>query len=106
MGVVAASSVATGNILPPAANEDDAGAEMSEKVQTHFEELRNFLDTLNGAVFGKPGYEQDLIPEAMLGSDWENPAVGALSDGRWLTADPTRGLDESMEKMYNRMVST
>ena len=104
LGVIAGAAVATGNILPPAADNDDAGPELAQRVQTHFEEIRKYLDHLNGAVFGKPGFEQDLIPPEMIRQTFVNPAIGALGDGQWLSADPTAGLANAMEEMYRRMV--
>ena len=104
LGVIAGAAVATGNILPPQADNDDAGPELAERVQSSFEEMRKYLDNLNGAVFGKPGFEQDLVPQDMIKQDFPNPAIGALGDGQWLSADPTAGLADAMEEMYRRMV--
>lgn len=105
LGVIAGAASATGNILPPQANNDDAVPELAERVQTHFEDIRKYLDNLNGAVFGKSGFEQDLIPPEMIKQTFSNPAIGALGDGQWLSADPTAGLGDAMEEMYRRMVS-
>lgn len=104
LGVIAGAASATGNTLPPQADIDDAGPELAERVQTHFNDIRKYLDNLNGVVFGKSSFEQDLIPPEMIKQAFANPAIGVLGDGQWLSVDLTAGVGKAVEEMYRRMV--
>lgn len=104
MSVLAGASVAVGNANPSNEKVEDGGAVLAERVQASFEQMRTYLIDINGAVFGEPGYGQDLIPAELQKQSFANPAINALGEGQWLTADPTKGLNKLMDDMYFRMV--
>ena len=107
LGVAAGMAVIMGNVDPPAAPIADTGdKELGVLVQSAFEQMRDAIGNIDGAVLGNPGYGADLIPaEAQVGTKHASPAMGVLGDGRWLRADPTEGLTEAMDKMFYHMVN-
>lgn len=106
LGVIAGTAVIGGNVDDGATDDSNGAGPMSDRVKAVFQGLNDYIDTADGGVFGIPGYDPEAIPEEMQKQEFDNPSVRALGDGQWLTADPTAGLAESMDAMYDRMVSS
>lgn len=96
-----------GNSMTGSDAGSDGGSSLSDKVLEQFRRVEGFVDNANGAVFGADGVNPD---EAIVGSmqkqQFNHPSVRALGDGQWLVADATEGLEERMDAMYNRLVSS
>ena len=105
--VVTGSMTLVGNVgggEPPAGT--DGGSPLADKVLGTFEEIYDYINAANGAVFGIDGVDpNEHIPQEMQKQTFKNPSVKALGDGQWLVADATQGVDEYMKEMYKRMVS-
>lgn len=92
------------------ASEPDVGTNggkpLADRVLNQFNRLNDFINGVNSAVFGIPGFDPHKnIPVHMQRQSFASPAVKVLGDGQWLTADPTKGLGDVTDEMYRRMVS-
>ena len=105
-GIMAGVAGVIGETTNSGEEETDGGPELATRVKSVFEQIRSQIDNISGAVFGKTGYGQDLIPVEAQRQSFGNAAVNVLGDGQWLVANPTDGLAEAMDDFYHRTVST
>lgn len=93
--------------MPDGSNpsDNDYAAKLSDWIGDAFDAAIERLDEITGALFGKEGYDQSLIPAEMKTQSFDNPVVNAFGDGQWLLPHPTSGTPEIMERMYRYMVS-
>lgn len=100
----AGAAVIGGNANPQ--GQPDGKGPLEEKLKDQFKRLRTLIEEANNSVFGIPGSNpKKQIPSEMQKQTYDNPSVRALGDGQWFSPDPSAGLQDMVDEIFQRIVS-
>ncbi|PGH07394.1 hypothetical protein AJ79_06296 [Helicocarpus griseus UAMH5409] len=101
-GILSGLSSILGNTAFKPKDEDNQ-EKLAQQVKNTFKQGIQYCDKLAAAVYGKPGAKQSDIPKELHSQTFKNAAIKTMGEGKWLVADPVKGLKEGMDMFYFRM---